>query len=135
MPVTMCRLNLVKGVGPVLQLAEGWTATSPEKVFEVIDKRTDKTWLSTFFMPRDTGNVRFKNVRSVMNYWGANHDAISYGHIGADLISLASMFSIPVCMHNVAGDDIFHPFAWAAYGWDEEGADHRACTRYGPVYG
>jgi L-fucose isomerase len=135
MPVTMCRLNLVKGVGPVLQLAEGWTVTFPDKVFDVIDKRTDKTWPSTFFVPRITGCGRFKNVYSVMNYWGANHSAVSCGHIGADLISLASMFSIPVCMHNVADENIFRPSAWAAYGSDEEGADYRACAAYGPVYG
>ena len=135
MPVTMCRLNLVKGAGPVLQIAEGWTVTFPEKVFDVIDKRTDKTWPSTFFVPRITGYGRFRSVWSVMNYWGANHAAISYGHIGADLISLASMFSIPVCMHNVTDGDIFRPAAWAAYGSDEEGADYRACAVYGPVYG
>ena len=135
MPVTMCRLNLVKGVGPVLQLAEGWTVNFPDRVFEVIDKRTDKTWPSTFFVPRVTGCGRFKNVYSVMNYWGANHGAISYGHIGADLISLASMFSIPVCMHNVADEQIFRPAVWAAFGSDNEGADYRACATYGPVYG
>ena len=134
MPVTMCRLNLVKGLDPVLQLAEGWTVTFPDKVFDVIDKRTDKTWPSTFFVPRVTGNGRFRNVWSVMNYWGANHGAISYGHIGADLISLASMFSIPVCMHNVSAEDIFRPAAWSAYGSDDEGADYRACAAYGPVY-
>lgn len=134
MPVTMCRLNLVKGVGPVLQLAEGWTATFPDEVFDIIDKRTDKTWPSTFFVPRITGQGRFKDVYSVMNYWGANHAAISYGHIGADLISLASMFSIPVCMHNVDEKDIFRPSAWSAYGSDPEGSDYRACTTYGPLY-
>jgi len=135
MPVTMCRLNLVKGVGPVLQLAEGWTVNFPEKVFEAIDKRTDKTWPSTFFVPRITGTGRFKNVYSVMNYWGANHAAACYGHIGADLISMASMLSIPVCMHNVADENIFRPAAWAAFGSDEEGSDYRACAAYGPVYG
>lgn len=134
MPVTMCRLNLVKGVGPVLQLAEGWTATFPDEVFEVINKRTDKTWPSTFFVPRTTGTGRFKDVYSVMNYWGANHGAISYGHIGADLIALASMLSIPVCMHNVEEDEIFRPTAWNAFGSDAEGADYRACAAYGPLY-
>lgn len=134
MPVTMCRLNLVKGVGPVLQIAEGWTATFPENVFEVIDKRTDKTWPSTFFVPRTTGQGRFKDVYSVMNYWGANHGAISYGHIGADLISLAALLRIPVNMHNVDGDQIFRPSAWAAFGMDNEGADYRACEAYGPMY-
>lgn len=134
MPVTMCRLNLVKGLGPVLQLAEGWTVTFPDNVFDKIDKRTDKTWPSTFFVPRTTGIGRFKDVYSVMNYWGANHGAISYGHIGADLISLASMLSIPVCIHNVDEDKIFRPSAWAAFGSDTEGSDFRACQTYGPLY-
>ncbi|MDR0542393.1 MAG: L-fucose isomerase [Dysgonamonadaceae bacterium] len=134
MPVTMCRLNLVKGTGPVLQIAEGWTAAFPEEAFDIIDKRTDKTWPSTFFVPRTTGKGRFKDVYSVMNYWGANHGAISYGHIGADLISLASLLSIPVCMHNVDEDDIFRPSSWAAYGEDPEGSDYRACAAYGPLY-
>jgi len=134
MPVTMCRLNLVKGLGPVLQIAEGWTATFPSKVFDIIDKRTDKTWPSTFFVPRITDKGNFKDVYSVMNGWGANHGAISYGHIGADLISLASMLSIPVCMHNVEEDDIFRPTAWNAYGSDTEGSDYRACTAYGALY-
>lgn len=134
MPVTMCRLNLVKGLGPVLQIAEGWTATFPDKVFQIIDKRTDKTWPTTFFVPRLTGKGHFKNVYSVMNYWGANHGAISYGHIGADLISLASMLSIPVSMHNVEEEQIFRPAAWNAFGSDLEGADYRACSTYGSLY-
>lgn len=134
MPVTMCRLNLTKGIGPVLQIAEGWTATFPEDVFDIINKRTDKTWPSTFFVPRLTGKGHFKDVYSVMNYWGANHGAISYGHIGADLISMASMLSIPVCMHNVDEDAIFRPSAWNAYGSDAEGSDYRACAAYGPLY-
>lgn len=134
MPVTMCRLNLVKGLGPVLQLAEGWTATFPDDVFDLINKRTDKTWPSTFFVPRTTGEGRFKDVYSVMNYWGANHGAISYGHIGADLIALASMLSIPVCMHNVEASEIFRPTAWNAFGSDAEGADYRASAAYGPLY-
>lgn len=134
MPVTMCRLNLVKGVGPVLQIAEGWTATFPENVFDVIDKRTDKTWPSTFFVPRTTGEGRFKDVYSVMNYWGANHGAISYGHIGADLISLASILRIPVNMHNVDENKIFRPSAWGAFGMDNEGSDYRACAAYGALY-
>ena len=134
MPVTMCRLNLVKGLGPVLQIAEGWTATFPDHVFDLIDKRTDKTWPSTFFVPRLTGNGHFQDVYSVMNYWGANHGAISYGHIGADLISLASMLSIPVSMHNVDDENIFRPSAWAAFGSNNEGADFRACETYGPLY-
>ena len=134
MPVTMCRLNLVKGVGPVLQIAEGWTATFPEDAFDIIDRRTDKTWPSTFFVPRTNGKGRFKDVYSVMNFWGANHGAISYGHIGADLISLASLLSIPVCMHNVDEETIFRPSAWAAYGTNSEGSDYRACAAYGPIY-
>lgn len=134
MPVTMSRINIVKGLGPVLQIAEGWTATLPEEVFKLIDGRTDKTWPSTFFVPRITGNGRFKDVYSVMNYWGANHAAISYGHIGADLITLASTLSIPVNMHNVEDEKIFRPSAWSAFGSDNEGADYRACANYGPLY-
>ena len=134
MPVTMCRVNLVKGLGPVLQIAEGWTATLPDEVFKLIDGRTDKIWPSTFFVPRLTGNGRFKDVYSVMNYWGANHGAISYGHIGADLITLASALSIPVNMHNVDEDKIFRPDAWSAFGTDSEGSDYRACKNYGPLY-
>ena len=134
MPVTMCRINLVKGLGPVLQIAEGWTATLPDEVFKLIDGRTDKIWPSTFFVPRLTGNGRFKDVYSVMNYWGANHGAISYGHIGADLITLASTLSIPVNMHNVDEDKIFRPDAWSAFGPDSEGSDYRACKNYGPLY-
>lgn len=134
MPVTMCRLNLVKGLGPVLQIAEGWTATFPEEVFDIIDKRTDKTWPSTFFVPRITGEGRFKDIYSVMNYWGANHGAISYGHIGADLISLAALLRIPVNMHNVADEDVFRPSVWASFGSDDEGADYRACANYGAIY-
>ncbi len=134
MPVTMCRLNLIKGLGPVLQIVEGWTAAFPEKIFDIINKRTDKTWPSTFFVPRLTGKGRFTDVYSVMNYWGANHGAISYGHIGADLITLASALSIPVNMHNVNDEKIFRPSAWAAFGSDNEGADYRACATYGPLY-
>ena len=134
MPVTMCRLNLVKGLGPVLQIAEGRTVTFPDKVFDIINKRTDKTWPSTFFVPRLTGKGHFTDVYSVMNYWGANHGAISYGHIGADLITLASALSIPVNMHNVDEEKIFRPSAWAAFGSDPEGADYRACATYGPLY-
>ena len=134
MPVTMCRLNLIKGLGPVLQIAEGWTVRFPDHVFDTIDKRTDKTWPSTFFVPRTTGEGRFKDVYSVMNYWGANHGAISYGHIGADLITLASALRIPVCMHNVDDDAIFRPSAWAAFGADNENADYRACVTYGSIY-
>lgn len=134
MPVTMCRLNLVKGQGPVFQIAEGWTVSLEEKVFKAINERTDRTWPSTFFVPRTTGRGYFRDVYSVMNYWGANHGAISYGHIGADLITLASMLRIPVSMHNVPEEDVFRPSAWAAFGEDIEGSDYRACKNYGPLY-
>ena len=134
MPVTMCRINLIKGLGPVLQIAEGWTATFPEEVFSIINKRTDQIWPSTFFVPKITGKGRFTDIYSVMNYWGANHGAISYGHIGADLITLASSLSIPVNMHNVDESLIFRPDAWSAFGSDNEGADYRACATYGPLY-
>ncbi|MDR1368606.1 MAG: L-fucose isomerase [Dysgonamonadaceae bacterium] len=134
MPVTMSRLNMIKGLGPVLQIAEGWTARVPDHVFDIINKRTDKTWPTTFFVPRITGKGHFKEVYSVMNYWGANHGAISYGHIGADLISLAAALRIPVCMHNVEEDHIFRPSAWTAFGSDTEGSDYRACAAYGAIY-
>ncbi|MBQ4526152.1 MAG: L-fucose isomerase [Bacteroidaceae bacterium] len=135
MPVTMSRLNLVKGLGPVLQIAEGWTADVDPEIHEVLDKRTDPTWPTTWFVPRlDPQKAPFKDVYSVMNNWGANHGAISYGHIGADLITLASMLRIPVCMHNVPEEQIFRPAAWNAFGMDKEGADYRACATYGPVY-
>jgi L-fucose isomerase len=134
MPVTMIRLNLVKGLGPVLQLAEGWSVDLPEDVHTTIDNRTDPGWPTTWFAPRLTGKGMFKDVYSVMNNWGANHGSFSYGHIGADLITLASMLRIPVCMHNVDENDIFRPSAWAAFGMDAEGADYRACQTYGALY-
>ena len=134
MPVTMMRLNRIKGLGPVLQIAEGWTVDLPEKVHEIINVRTDKTWPTTWFAPRLNDTPQFKDVYSVMNFWGANHGAISYGHIGADLITLASMLRIPVCMHNVDKDNIFRPSAWAAFGMDIEGSDYRACQTYGALY-
>lgn len=135
MPVTMCRLNMVRGLGLVLQIAEGWTVELPKNVFDIIDNCTDMTWPSTFFIPRLTGKGRFKNVYSVMNFWGANHGAISYGHIGADLITLASLLRIPVSMHNVDDNEIFRPSAWSAFGTDDEVSDYKACETYGPVYG
>lgn len=135
MPCTMMRLNIVKGLGPVLQLAEGWTVDLDEKSFRILDDRTDKGWPTTWFAPRLTGKGPFKDVYSVMNNWGANHGAISFGHIGADLITMASMLRIPVCMHNVEEDDIFRPASWNAFGMDKEGADYRACSSYGPLYG
>jgi len=134
MPVTMSRVNLVKGIGPVLQIAEGWTVELPDDVHEVLDKRTNPTWPTTWFVPRLADNDAFKDVYSVMANWGANHGAISYGHIGADLITLASILRIPVNMHNVSNDQIFRPSAWSAFGTDKEGADYRACATYGPLY-
>lgn len=136
MPVTMSRINLVKGVGPVLQIAEGWTVEIPEDIHKTLDERTNPTWPTTWFVPRlDASKDNFKDVYSVMSYWGANHGAISYGHIGADLITLASMLRIPVMMHNVEDKDIFRPSAWAAFGMDKEGSDYRACDTYGALYG
>lgn len=134
MPITMSRINIVDGQGPVLQLAEGWTVDVEPEIFEIINKRTDKTWPTTWFAPRLTGKGAFKDVYSVMNNWGANHGAISYGHIGKDLITLASMLRIPVCMHNVDEDEIFRPAAWNAFGMEKEGADYRACANFGPIY-
>ena len=134
MPVTMTRLNLVKGLGPVLQIAEGWTVEIQDDVHKILNERTDKTWPTTWYTPRLTGSGPFKDVYSVMNSWGANHGAISYGHIGADLITLASMLRIPVCMHNVEEVKIFRPAAWNAFGMDVEGADYRACQNFGPIY-
>ena len=133
MPVTMSRLNLVKGLGPVLQIAEGWTVDIDPEIHAVLDKRTDPTWPTTWFVPRLCDKPAFRDVYSVMNNWGANHGAISYGHIGQDLITLASMLRIPVCMHNVEEDKIFRPAAWNAFGMDKEGADYRACAAYGPL--
>ena len=135
MPVTMMRLNLVKGLGPVLQLAEGWTVDVDPEINKTLDMRTDPTWPTTWFVPRlCPDRDAFKDVYSVMNNWGANHGAISYGHIGEDLITLASILRIPVCMHNIENDKIFRPAAWNAFGMDKEGADYRACTTYGPIY-
>ena len=134
MPATMIRLNLVKGLGPVLQIAEGWTLNLPDEVSDKLWKRTDYTWPCTWFAPRCTGEGAFKSAYDVMNNWGANHGAISYGHIGADLITMASMLRIPVCMHNVPEEDIFRPAAWTAFGMDKEAADYRACAAYGPFY-
>ena len=134
MPATMIRLNLVKGLGPVLQICEGYTVELPDEVSDKLWKRTDYTWPCTWFAPRTTGEGAFKTAYDVMNNWGANHGAISYGHIGADLITLASILRIPVCMHNVPEEDIFRPAAWNAFGMDKEGQDFRACAAYGPLY-
>ena len=135
MPMTMMRLNLVKGLGPVLQIAEGYSVELPQDMHDTLDKRTDPTWPTTWFAPRlDPTKDNFKDVYSVMNAWGANHGAIAHGHIGADLITLCAMLRIPVCMHNVPEDKIFRPAAWNAFGMDKEGADYRACQTFGPMY-
>lgn len=135
MPVTMTRLNLVKGLGPVLQIAQGYTVDLPEDVHDTLDQRTDPTWPSTWFAPILTGSGAFTSVYEVMNQWGANHGSISYGHIGADLITLASMLRIPVNMHNVPETEIFRPRAWGLFGTSEpESADYRACSVFGPLY-
>ena len=134
MPVTMMRLNLVKGLGPVVQLVEGWTVHLPDEVTDILWKRTSYTWPCTWFAPRVTGKGAFRTAYDVMNNWGANHGAISYGHIGADIITLCSMLRIPVSMHNVPEEDVFRPAAWNAFGQDKEGQDYRACDTYGPLY-
>lgn len=135
MPMTMLRVNIVKGLGPVLQLAEGWTVDLDPEVHKILDRRTDPTWPTTWFTPRlDSTKDAFKDVYSVMNNWGANHGAICHGHVGADIITLCSILRIPVCMHNIADQDIFRPAAWNAFGMDKEGADYRACSNFGPIY-
>ena len=134
MPCTMIRLNLVHGLGPVMQIAEGWTVKLPYEVSDKLWKRTDYTWPCTWFAPRVTGEGAFKTAYDVMNNWGANHGAISYGHIGADIITLCSMLRIPVSMHNVPENDIFRPASFNAFGMDKEGQDYRACAAYGPMY-
>lgn len=135
MPVTMARMNLVKGLGPVLQLVEGHTVELPEDVHHTLDQRTDPTWPTTWFAPKLTNSGSFQSVYDVMNNWGANHGAISYGHIGADLITLASILRIPVSMHNVEESRIFRPRVWSLFGTEDlEGADYRACQNFGPLY-
>jgi len=134
MPVTMCRINIVKGLGPVLQIAEGYTVVLDHEVHRILDERTDPTWPTTWFVPNLTGEGAFTDVYSVMANWGANHGAISYGHIGADLITLASMLRIPICMHNVPDEKVYRPSAWATFGQNKEGSDYRACAIYGPLY-
>jgi L-fucose isomerase len=136
MPVTLSRLNLIKGLGPVLQIAEGSIVELPDKVHKVLNERTDPTWPTTWFVPRLTGEGPFRDVYSVMNNWGANHGAYSCGHIGSDLITLASLLRIPVFMHNIPDEKVFRPTGWAAFGTrDLEGADFRACANFGPLYG
>lgn len=136
MPATMIRLNLVKGLGPVLQIAEGWAINLPDEISDKLWKRTDYTWPCTWFAPRCDGKEGspFKTAYEVMNNWGANHGAISYGHVGADLITMCAMLRIPVCMHNVTPTDIFRPASFNAFGADKEGQDFRACAAYGPMY-
>jgi L-fucose isomerase len=135
MPMTMARINLIKGLGPVLQIAEGYSVELPQEIHDVLDKRSNPTWPTTWFVPNLTGKGAFKDVYTVMNHWGSNHCAVSYGHIGADLITLASMLRIPVCMHNVPEERIFRPSAWTAFGVDDPvGADYRACAAFGPLY-
>jgi L-fucose isomerase len=134
MPVTMSRLNIIKGLGPVLQIAEGVTVDLPADINETLTERTNPTWPTTWFAPRLTGIGAFKDVYSVMANWGANHGAVSNGHIGAELITLASMLRIPVCMHNIDDQKLFRPSVWGAFGMDAEGQDYRACQNYGPIY-
>lgn len=135
MPVTMARLNIVRGLGPVLQIAEGYTVDLPEDVHKTLDERTDPTWPTTWFAPILTGEGAFRSVYDVMDQWGSNHGSISYGHIGADLITLASILRIPVNMHNVPEEQIFRPRAWGLFGTkDMESADFRACQNFGPLY-
>jgi len=136
MPVTMSRINLVKGLGPVLQLAEGWTVDLPAEIHQILNERTNPTWPTHWFAPRLTGQGAFRDTYSVMANWGANHGAMSYGHIGADLVTVASLLRIPVCMHNLDEATLFRPSAWNAFGaGDLTGADYRACANFGPLYG
>lgn len=136
MPMTMCRLNLIKGLGPALQIAEGYSVDIPDDVHTLLDERTNPTWPTTWFVPNTTGSGPFRDVYTVMSNWGANHGALSYGHIGADLIALASLLRVPVYMHNVPEEDVFRPHTWTAFGaMDPIGADFRACANFGPLYG
>jgi L-fucose isomerase len=135
MPMTMCRINLIKGVGPVLQIAEGESIELPKDMHDMLDQRTSPGWPTTWFVPRLTGKGAFRDVYTVMANWGANHGAISYGHIGADLISLAAILRIPVNMHNIDEEEVFRPAAWSGLGTaDSESADYRACQNFGPIY-
>ncbi len=134
MPITLSRINLIKGLGPVLQIAEGYTAQLPDEVHKTLDQRTNPSWPTTWFVPNLTGRGAFTDVYSVMANWGANHGAFSFGHIGAELITLASMLRIPVNMHNVPENKIFRPSTWSSFGMDKEGSDYRACENFGPLY-
>jgi L-fucose isomerase len=135
MPFTMMRVNIVKGLGPVLQLAEGWSVELPAKVHATLNDRTDPSWPTTWFAPRLTGKGAFRDAYTVMANWGANHGALTFGHVGADLVSLAALLRIPVCLHNLDESAVYRPSAWAAFGMDAEGQDYRACQTYGPLYG
>jgi L-fucose isomerase len=136
MPLTMTRISLVRGLGPVLQIAEGESVTIPDAVHQALNRRTNSTWPTTWFVPNLTGSGAFRDVYSVMNHWSANHGSISFGHIGADLIALAALLRIPVAMHNVDEAKIFRPSAWGLFGTaGSEGADYRACANFGPLYG
>ncbi len=135
MPVTMARINMVQGLGPALQIAEGWTVDLPDDAHEILNERTNPTWPTTWFAPRTTGSGPFRDAYAVMYNWGSNHGAIGYGHYGAELISLCAMLRIPVYMHNVPEEKIFRPSAWAEFGANEPmGADFRACANFGPLY-
>ncbi len=134
MPVTMSRLNMIDGLGPALQIAEGWAVDIDEEIHDILDQRTNFTWPTTWFVPRLADNPRFRDVYGVMANWGANHGAIGYGHFGADLITLAGMLRIPVYMHNVPEEQVYRPSAWSAFGMDVEGSDFRACANFGPLY-
>ncbi|MEZ6964524.1 L-fucose isomerase [Aeromonas sp. S9(2024)] len=133
-PFTMSRINIVKGIGPILQIAEGHSVTLPQQVHDVLNERTDATWPTTWFVPRLTGQGAFRDVYSVMANWGANHGVLTVGHVGSELLTLAAMLRIPVCMHNVSEEKVFRPSAWGAHGMDSEGQDYRACANYGPLY-
>lgn len=133
-PFTMTRVNIIKGIGPVLQIAEGWSIELPADVHKTLDQRTDSTWPTTWFAPRLTGKGPFKDVWSVMSNWGSNHGVLTVGHVGAEFVTLAAMLRIPVCMHNLEEEQVWRPTAWAAHGMDLEGQDYRACQNYGPLY-
>jgi L-fucose isomerase len=136
MPMTMCRISMVKGLGPALQIAEGYSVDLPAKVHKALDERTNPSWPTTWFVPTVTGKGAFRDVYTVMNNWSANHGSISYGHVGADMIALASLLRIPVAMHNVAEEKIFRPSSWGLFGANEpQAADYRACQNFGPLYG
>src|SRR5690625_1499873 len=136
MPVTMTRINLISGLGPVLQIAEGYAVSLPDSVHETLNRRTDPNWPIIWFVPELTGEGVFRDVYSVMNNWGSNHGVLSYGHVGDQFITLASMFRIPVSMHNISDERLFRPSVWAAWGTrDPEGADYRVCRQLGPLYG